>query len=91
MSFGPFTFIWNMPPRMASAPAGVLTVTASSFFEILPPTKRITPLEMEAAILAGSLLRVVDEFVDDEVRARAHGEGRAVDEQHLHQAAGRSC
>jgi hypothetical protein len=32
------------------APAGVSMVTALSAFEILPPTKRITPLEKVAAI-----------------------------------------
>ena len=40
--------------------------------------------------LALVLVGVVDEFVDDEVGAGADGEGRAVDEQHLHEpAAGR--
>ena len=35
--------------------------------------------------LARVLGGVVNEFVDDEVGAWTHGEGRAVDEQHLHQ------
>jgi hypothetical protein len=52
--------------------------------EILPPTKRITG----GADLPDALLRVVDEFVDDEIGARADGEGRAVDEKHLHHASG---
>ena len=72
---------------MASAPEGVFTVTPPSFFEILPPTKRITPLEKDATISPVLLVGVVDEFVDDEVRARADGEGRAVDQEHLHEAA----
>jgi hypothetical protein len=33
---------------------------------------------------------VVDEFIDDEARARADREGRAVEQQHLHHAGGRS-
>jgi hypothetical protein len=39
-----------MQPRTAMAPAGVSMETALSDFEILPPTKRITPLEKDAAI-----------------------------------------
>src|SRR6185437_5154797 len=34
-------------------------------------------------------LRVVDEFVDDEARAWADGEGRAVEQEHLHDARAR--
>ncbi len=45
-----------MPPRMARAPEGVFTVTPPSFFEILPPTKRITPLEKEATTSPDFLL-----------------------------------
>ena len=44
------TLPWNMPPRMASAPVGVFTVTPPSFLESLPPTKRSTPLPRVATI-----------------------------------------
>src|SRR5262249_28113842 len=39
--------------------------------------------------LALVLLRVVDELVDDEIRAGSHREGRAVHQEHLHEPGAR--
>src|SRR4029079_12459780 len=42
--------------RMERDPAGVLIATASSFLEIFPPTKRITPFEKDEALSSVPLL-----------------------------------
>ena len=44
------------------------------------------PLGEAGGELAGAGPRVVDELVDDEIRLRAHREGGAVDQKHLHHA-----